>query len=962
MEIIYNSLKSGFIDKNINANIEYMPKLLVNKAEQGEKVLTEIIKELNNCDCFMFCVAFLTMSGYQVLLKTLIELEERGIKGTIIVSQYQNFTEPKALRRLKELTNIDLRIVTEDTCRMHTKGYVFKKGNEYKIIVGSSNLTQNALCVNKEWNVKLSSLKHGSYTESILSEFEHMYNLSIEVTNEFIDKYEEDYNKVKTIKNNNLIEDIIQKKIVPNKMQQEALANLQYYRDLGEDRSLVVSSTGTGKTILCALDVKAFNPKKFLFIVHREQIAKDALKTFKKVIGKDIDAKLLGGGNQGNGKYVFAMIQTLSKDENLYKFERDEFDYIVFDEAHRIGAKTYQKVFKYFNPKFVLGMTATPERGDGFNIYQLFNYNLACDIRLEEAMKEDLICPFHYYAVADLVINGEMIDDKSTINNLICDDRVKHIINKIQTYGYCGDKVKGLVFVSKVEEAIELSKLFNNYGYKTRALSGSDSQEEREKTIDLLESDDPENSLDYIFTVDIFNEGIDIQRINQIVMLRPTQSAIIFVQQLGRGLRKFYDKDYLVVLDFVGNYDQNFLIPIALSGDNSYNKDNLRRFIKEGNKTIQGASTINFEKIVEKNIFDKIDSANFEDYKILKNSYKSLKNKVGKIPSIFDFERYGSIDILNIFNKYGSYHNFLIKNEKDYLIRYNQIQCKFLELISRKYANGKRPHEIEMILMLIKNESVCINEYIKFMKNNHSNFSYDVNTMKNIINQMVGDYLIGVEKEKYKNIVFATCNKEQNQLIISKEFKLSLSIENFRNDIMDLLEFSLDRYYDRYLNNYENTGFTLFEKYSYEDVCKLLDWPQNQIAQNIGGYRYDKETNTLPIFINYEKSDDISETIKYEDRFENRSLLTWISKNKRNLNSKDIMQIKNSYENNTKIYLFVRKNKNDHIANEFYFLGEIYPTGEFIEINMTEKYKAVKIQYLLKNPVRDELYDYITGE
>jgi len=227
---------------------------------------------------------------------------------------------------------------------------------------------------------------------------------------------------------------------------------------------------------------------------------------------------------------------------------------------------------------------------------------------------------------------------------------------------------------------------------------------------------------------------------------------------------------------------------------------------------------------------------------------------------------------------------------------------------------------------------------------------------------MVGDYIIGVEKEKYKNIVFATCNKEQNQLIISKEFKLSLSIENFRNDIMDLLEFSLDRYYDRYLNNYENTGFTLFEKYSYEDVCKLLDWPQNQIAQNIGGYRYDKETNTLPIFINYEKSDDISETIKYEDRFENRSLLTWISKNKRNLNSKDIMQIKNSYENNTKIYLFVRKNKNDHIANEFYFLGEIYPTGEFIEINMTEKYKAVKIQYLLKNPVRDELYDYITGE
>lgn len=937
----------------------FAPRLIVNNPDQGEKVLTDVIKELNDCDKFMFCVAFLTMSGYQVLLKTLLELEQKNILGTIIVSQYQNFTEPRALRKLLKLKNIDLRVVTDDVCKMHTKGYIFKKGEEYKIIVGSSNLTQNALCLNKEWNVQISSSENSDYAKMVIDEFKYMYTLSKPVDEDFIDSYEEKYEAIKNVQRLYVAPKTISN-IVPNKMQEEALANLKLYRELGEKRALAVSSTGTGKTILCALDVKAYKPKKFLFIVHREQIAKDAMVTFKRVIGNDIDACLLGGGNVGNSKYIFSMIQTISRDEYLNFFSRDEFDYIVFDEAHRIGAPTYQKVFNYFQPKFVLGMTATPERGDGYNIFELFNYNLACDIRLQEAMKEDLICPFHYYAISDLVVDGELIDDKTMFNRLVCSDRVNHIINKIQTYGFNGDKVKGLVFVSSIEEAKKLSKAFNERGYRTKALSGENSQEEREQTIDLLESDDPLDSLDYIFTVDIFNEGIDIQKINQVVMLRPTQSAIIFVQQLGRGLRKHYSKEYLVVLDFVGNYDQNFLIPIALSGDYSYNKDNLRRFIKEGNKTIQGASTINFEKIVEKNIFEKLDKADFSQTKLIKDAYKNLKNKLGRIPTIFDFEKYDSIDVTKIFDKFGSYYNFLLHNEKEFIMRFSELEEKYLELLSKKYANGKKPHELECLTQIIAHNKVDLNEFSEFMKDNYPLIIYDSLAETNLLNQMIGEYLTGSDKVKFKDTLFASLSGET--LIIHDSFSKVLLNSNFKKEVLDIINFGLRRYETRYSENYGGTPLKLYEKYTYDDVCRLLNWDKNEVSLNIGGYKYHKNTNTFPVFINYEKSEDISDSIKYEDEFLSPSEIIDISKNGRTLESADIKAIKNSQSNGTKIYLFVRKNKDDKSSKEFYFLGQITPTGLFEEFTMGVDKKAVKIGYRLESQVREDIYDYIVGD
>lgn len=956
---IYEGIENGLINNKALVDIDYVPSLLVNNPDNGVKVLTDIISELKKCVKFCFCVAFLTMGGYQQLFNTFNELKEKNVKGSLIVSQYQNFTDPQALKNLKDkFPNIDLRIVTEDLTKMHSKGYIFITNDNVKIIVGSSNLTAEALSVNEEWNVKLTSTKNGAYAIKVIEEYKKMYEKSTIVDDEYIKKYKEIYDNSKL---NEIKKEILTTVIRPNKMQEEALQNLRFLRSTGQKKALCISATGTGKTILSALDVKAFKPKKFLFVVHREQIAKDAMKTYKRVIGNDINACILGGGNKEKADFVFATVQTLSKKEILSNFDPTEFDYIVFDEAHRIRSSSMETVFDHFKPKFILGMTATPERNDARDVYGLFDYNIACDIRLQDAMKADLICPFHYYAISDIKVNGSLIGDKPSFNDLISKERVEHIINQVEYYGFCGRKVKGLVFVSKIKEANRLSEEFNKRGFKTVALSGDTSQEEREKAISLLESDDKENYLDYIFTRDIFNEGVDIRSVNQIVMLRPTESAIIFVQQLGRGLRKNINKEYVVVLDFIGNYDNNFLIPIALSGDRSFNKDNLRRFISEGNKIIYGESTINFERIVEQNIYEKIDKSNLNSIKILKDAYFDLKHRIGRIPNYFDFEKYGSIEVFKYIEKFESYIDFLIKIEKDYSLRFNNTKLLYLKLLSKKYIECKRPFELELLNRLIIDEEVSLSLFKENMVQKYPKISFNQNTMENLINQFTGKFLVGTEAEQYKNVNIADFS--QDKLTIKNDFKNLLKNIRFKDEINKIIEFGLHTYTKVYSDNYNNLSFTLYGKYTYDDVCRLLDWDKNEVPNNIGGYKYNKKTNTLPVFINYHKNENIADSINYDDHFVSRNVLSYISKNKRTLTSPDVLKFTNAKENNTKILLFVRKNKDDkENAKKFYFLGEMDLIFVPKEITMSSNDKAVNFIFLLDTPVREDLFDYIVNK
>lgn len=959
-EELKKAVGTAFFDAGIESIEALRPELVYNDTFQGNTVLASLEAELSRCNKFWISVAFVTQSGLIVLKDILRELEKKGIQGRILTTNYLEFNQPKALRDLLKFSNIQVKIYTEED--FHTKGYMFEHEQVRTFLVGSSNLSQGALKKNKEWNLRVTSLENGALIQSMDAEFEKMWNKAEILTKEWIDNYEIYYRQNRQVNYQQKTVRLKSYKLQPNKMQQAALKALENLRSEGKDKGLLISATGTGKTYLSAFDVRNFTPGKMLFLVHREQILKQAIESFKDVLGNGIYAGLLSGNShETNADYLFSTVQTMTKEETLHQFLPDYFDYIIIDETHKAGAESYRRIINYFKPKFLLGMTASPERTDGYDIFQLFDHNIAYEIRLQQALEEDLLCPFHYFGITELQVNGEIIDDNTEFRYLVSEERVSNIIEKAEFYGSSGSRVKGLIFCSTNQEAIELSEKFNRRGYKTIALSGSNSQEEREEAVARLEQDSLGNRLDYIFTVDIFNEGIDIPQVNQIIMLRPTQSAIIFVQQLGRGLRKAIDKEYVVVIDFIGNYQKNFLIPIALSGDRTYNKDTIRKYVAEGNRVIPGCSTIHFDEITKKRIYESIDAANFNDIRLIRDSYMQLKNKLGRIPSLEDFDEYGEIDVLRIFdnNSLGSYYKFLVKYEKEYTIRFNERQEKCIEFISKKLASGKRVHELEMLKRLLSYQHKLFH-FLKGQLAEEYGIQITEKTKTNVANILTNEFATGSSKTTYQDCIFI--QKEGEDYGINPEFAKMLREQSFYDTVRELIEFGLNRYRKNYANRYMDTNFQLYSKYTYEDVCRLLEWEKGEVALNIGGYKYDKKTKTYPVFINYDKSEEIQDTVKYEDRFLNPTTLIAISKSGRSLISEDVYTAMHAQELGVEVELFVRKNKDDKISKEFYYLGKMYATGQAREFTMPNTTKsAVEIQYKLVTPIREDLYDYIVS-
>ena len=607
-----NGFETAYINSSAASNLAYRPEFISNNYKRGKKVLSSIEDELLKCDQFQISVAFITLGGITPLLQTLRELEDRGIKGEILTTNYLTFTEPKALKNLNDFSNITLKMYNVDVTieDFHTKGYIFKKEEIYRIIIGSSNITKTALTTNREWNTRLISTEEGEVTQNIIEEFNELWNSEYALNfDEFYEQYKEKYRIIKKQRKIALGEEIpsIEKyRLEPNSMQVGFIINLKKIIESGEKKALLISATGTGKTYASAFALRELKFKRMLFLVHRGQIAKQSLKSYRKVFGNDISMGLVTGKHQDyDVDFIFATIQTLSKDEVLKKYDRQAFDAIVIDEAHHSSASSYKKVMDYFTPELWLGMTATPDKRDdnleGRNIYEIFNHQIAYEIRLQDAMEEDLLCPFHYFGITDLeVISdvGKTVQEKEeNFRYLTSDERVYNIMKQAQFFGYSGERVKGLIFCSRIDEAKELSEKMNEKGWRTLVLSGSDSESVRTNAIERLAGEESEEALDYILSVDIFSEGVDVPEINQVIMLRPTESPIIFIQQLGRGLRKAEGKEFVVIIDFIGNYRKNFMIPIALSGDRSYNKDNIRRYVTEGGRIIPGASTVHFENI-----------------------------------------------------------------------------------------------------------------------------------------------------------------------------------------------------------------------------------------------------------------------------------------------------------------------------------------------------------------------------
>lgn len=927
-------------------------ELIYNDSEKGVKVITSIEKELKRCDSFEFSVAFITHGGLLSIIQTLYN-RKKSIKGRILTTDYLNFSEPLALRTLLEFDNIETRVYTKDS--FHTKGYIFHKGDKTTYLIGSSNITQDALSKNKEWNVKFTS--DSLIKPDVETLFEEMWDgpHTVILTKEWIDSYNQRY-----INSRNLIKrELLHNPpniVKPNSVQKNALQGLANERNLGHNRALVVSATGTGKTFLSAFDVRETQSEKVLFLVHRDQILNSAIKSYKYVFGNEFKmGKITGSVKEWDSDFVFSTTQSMSKDNNLKHYPPDHFDYIICDEAHHSVSPHYKKIVDYYKPKFLLGMTATPERMGKGNVFELFNNNIAYEIRLKDALEQEILCPFHYFGIADIQLENKEIDDFSDFNILTSDERIKHIIEKANFYGYSGDRVRGLIFCKNKKEGQLISDKLNKRGLRTKFIYDKTKPEEREKATKQLESTiNDENALDYLVSVDVFNEGVDIQSVNQIIMLRPTQSSTIFIQQLGRGLRKISSdtitKEYLVVLDFIGNYTNNFMIPIALTGDRSMDRETLRKKIADRCE-IPGVSTVSFDSIAQKRIYDSINASSYQLTNMMKNEYRFLCMLKKKEPTLLELLSESRIDPWAIISHYDSLNDFKKVIKKCHPYNFNNNEDLTDKYISKYVVNGKRPHEAIILNELIEHGVVNLETFNSKMANYGLSLSND--DYQHAVMMIDGSFNEGITNE-----IRSLVTPSGNSIRISDDFKKMLNNNNFKNSIKDEILCGLKTFQDRYLEKYDGK-FTLFKRYSRTDVCRLLKLKSKGYASTFYGYTVIDDV--CPIFVTYKKRQNISKSIMYEENFIDNQTFSWKTKNNVTLNSNVVKAI---LDDKTTCYLFIQRSDGD--SNDFYYMGPVKPivertTQTTMMDDMGRCLPVVNIIFQLQSKVPDDVFSYITS-
>lgn len=954
-DMLERSLKKAFIDQKIEGSL-YDPQMIINDTEKKQYMLNVLQNELDTCKEFFFSVAFLTQGGLAALKTQLADLHTRGIKGKILTSTYLAFNQPAVFEDLIKFPNVEVRISEKQG--FHSKGYLFKQSGYHSFIIGSSNLTMSALKTNYEWNVRLTSYDHGQMIQDIQLHMEQEWQAAQVLTSQWVYNYKKTYQPMTYYKEVNTIQDpalidestpYIVTKPDPNNMQKAALFNLKELRKTGAQKGLVISATGTGKTYLSAFDVLQAKPKRVLFIVHREQILNKAKSVFQEILGeqKDDYGILSGNKKEITATYLFATIQTISKDAVMQQFAKDHFDYILIDEVHKAGASSYHRVIDYFKPNFLLGMTATPERTDGFNIFELFDYNIAYEIRLQEALEENMLSPFHYFGVTDYVKDGELISESTNLKILVEEERVTYLLEKLQYYGCSGNIPKGLVFCSRKEEAKTLSTLFQQKGHPSTYLTGEHSLEEREKQVERLER----GEIEYIFTVDIFNEGIDIPKINQVVMLRNTQSNIIFVQQLGRGLRKDPSKEFVTVIDFIGNYKNNYMIPMALSGDVSRDKNNLRKDTFDTN-FISGVSSINFEKIAKQQIFSSINQASMDSMSELRKSFQLLYNRLGRVPYLKDFEEQHTIDPLLVANKKLSYYDFLvsIKQSEGTL---SELENRFLMIASREWLPGKRKQELVLLeKMMSEPENSLSLKGIQqlFIENG---ILSDEETINSVLNTLDLSFYTGSMAATYKKQAFIV--RTENNVSLSSLYKEALVNEYFAYMMSDILATGLLK-----SKAYSTSELlTRYQKYKRKEVLRLLNWDKQMVDQNVGGYTSSKDE--FVIFVTLKKGENFTGAqMAYEDELIDYSTMKWFTKSPRTMSSPEVQKLMEA----EKWHIRVFAKKSDNEGTEFYYLGEVKPVKESIielekPLQNGKKKKVVEMFLKFLEPIDVTLYRYL---
>ncbi|MCI6992614.1 MAG: DUF3427 domain-containing protein, partial [Clostridiales bacterium] len=616
-------------------------------------------------------------------------------------------------------------------------------------------------------------------------------------------------------------------------------------------------------------------------------------------------------------------------------------------------------------------MTATPDKMDdnqeGKNIYEIFNYQLALEIRLGQAMENNLLCPFHYFGITEIsAVDEEKISGRrlspEDFRRLTSDARVQHIIEQAEYFGYSGDRVKGLVFCSRIDESEELSRKFNSLGYRTIALNGSASEEERIDAFERLAMDESEadanhRPLDYIFSVEILNEGVDIVEVNQVIMLRPTQSPIVFIQQLGRGLRKARGKEYVVILDFIGNYNKNFMIPVALSGDRTYNPDNIRKYVISGNNTIPGASTIHFDRVAKDRIFDSID--NIKGIRsIIREGYVNLKNRLGRIPYLYDFYTNQEIDPMLIVNEYKSYYNFLKTVEPSYDYILSGQDDMTIEYLSRTVMSGVRPCELELLREITEKRAVDSSELQDTLKRE---FDFDTTTslVAGYADVLEGSFVSREDDlRKYSGIDILRYD-ENGRIWRMESFAQRLENREFSKLVKDIISVGLSRYNDRYRGTNGDKLFVLYEKYTRRDVSFLINAGRDYSSTMYGMKRFDDD---VFLFVTYHKvsaEEEDREFVEgkpdYADEFINDVIFKWDSK----IGCGPESSYMNDVNSAQRKHLLVKKSDAE---KNFYYMGEfdiIEQHGDVKLDNSGRQRPITKVTMKMHNAVREDILRYL---
>ncbi|MDA9724326.1 DUF3427 domain-containing protein [Gammaproteobacteria bacterium] len=899
-----------------------MSKLIDIPNQKLDKILKEKISKSNKV---IILVSFSFVSGLRLILEELKSFKKKS-HLIFITSNYLKSTQPEALEILLDLKKEGAKVYFYDSLSsgksFHMKSYGFKFTNlKSSLIIGSSNISLSAFRNGNELNIEDKRLKTFKRFEEIANNIikdEFTKPLTIEVINEYKGIYENNENIfLKVEQSYEELKPISFKE--PNFAQKDALEVLKANREEGVKKGLVVMATGLGKTILSILDIINFKAKKVLFVAHREEILKQSIESFKQFIPNKSYGFYQSSKKDFNSDYLFASIMTIGKKNELKKFKKDEFDYIVVDEFHHAGAKSYRNLLEYFSPRFFLGLTATPNRSDNIDVLQFLDNNLIYRKDLIDGINLGILSMFDYFGINDKHVDytkitwrGNKFDDLEIEENLITSKRAEYIFENWKSL----KQTRTLAFCSSIRHSDFMSDFFSSKGIKCLSMH-SKSEINRSESIEKLRK----GEIEILFSVDLFNEGVDIPAVDTILMIRPTESKIIFLQQFGRGLRKAEGKEKVVVIDFIGNHKSFLEKPSALFGFD-LNPNNIREFIKQYNE-----NSLNIPKgsriLYDPESLDFMTELSRTNQNFV-SKYKEYKEDNGERPSASEF--YQFIDKLSqVKSQFGSWFDFIQKmddlnSEQSKAFRTNKRFLKELET-----TRMTKSFKMVVIDILCKNNfnSMDLDELYK------KSFDYLKQTT-NLWNELptqfktetlTDDNYSNWKKYWLSNPISALI-KTSSQFFEIKENNIYTNLDRknnfdkFLDMCKELIGYRFLSYKINYDSSYVEMG-NVDKNYSHQigkafkktDIPKLFKFSgeaSNEGFYKMFGHARPPKVPHQFIFITLIKASMAAEH-RYHDYFKSEKLFHWQSRNTTTQSNEAGLAIINHIKNKNSVHLFVRK-------------------------------------------------------